>query len=139
MNLAWLAAVLQPYDVAPHPNFADDDYDSGGPARLAAIVLGDPWRSHRAAELAGKIDDDDLVALAERCLRTDTIAVSVAALASRLTGPRPGDLAQAAALALIASSPAAELDDYGPGLPVLDPHLLSTPHTTASYAPLPPA
>jgi hypothetical protein len=123
MNLAWLAAVLQPNDVAPHPNFADDEYDSGGPPRLAAIVLGDPWRSHRAAELAEKTDDDDLVTLAERCLRTDTIAVSVATLAGRLTGPRPGDLAQTAALALIASSAAAELDDYGTCLRVLDAQL----------------
>jgi hypothetical protein len=99
MNLAWLAAVLQPHDVAPHPNFANDKYDREGPARLAAVVLGDPWRSHRAAELAS--GDDDVVMLAERCLQTETIAVSVAELAGRLTGRRPNDLTQAAALALI--------------------------------------
>jgi hypothetical protein len=126
MNLAWLAAVLQPHDVAPHPNFADDDYDRGGPARLAAIVLGDPWRSHRAAELASDVKDD-LVMLAERSLRPDTIAVSVAELAGRLTGPRPDDLAQAAALTLIACSAAAELDDYGTCLRVLDAQLRWTP------------
>jgi hypothetical protein len=126
MNLAWLAAVLEPRDVAAHPNFPDDDYDSGGPARLAAVVLGDPWRSHRAAQLAGELVDDPVV-LAERCLRSDTIAVSVAELARRLTGPRPDDLAQAAALALIACSAAAELDDYRTCLQVLDTQLRWTP------------
>lgn len=127
MNLAWLGAVLQPHDVAPHPNFPDVDYDSGGAARLAAVVHGGHWHSRRAAEQANENDDDDSVALAERCLRPDTIAVSVAELAGRLTGPRPGDLAQAAAMTLIACSAAAELDDYDTCLQVLDAQLRWTP------------
>jgi hypothetical protein len=131
MKLAWLAAVLQPHDVAPHPNFPDDGYDSGGPARLAAVVLGDLWRSHRAAELASG-SKDDVVVLAERCLRPDTIAVSVAELARRLTGPRPNDVAQAAALTLITCSAAAELDDYGTSLRVLDAQLRWTPEVRKS-------
>jgi hypothetical protein len=118
MNLAWLAAVLQPYDVAPHPNFPDSAYDSSGPARLAAIIIGDSRHSRQMADRAG-----DLISFVEKCLRTDTIDTGVTKLAEWLAGPRPDDLAQAAALALIASSSASELDDYDHGLQVLDNQL----------------
>jgi hypothetical protein len=127
MNLAWLVAALQPRDIAPHPNFRDEAYDGGGPARLAAVVLGESWRQHRVAELASDVDDVDPVALAEACLRPETIAVSLAKLAGQLTGPRPADVAEAAALTLIACSAAAELDDYDTCLQMLDAQLRWTP------------
>jgi hypothetical protein len=124
MGLAWLAAVLQPQDIAPHPNFADDDYDRSGPARLAAVVLGDPWRAFRIAQLVGNQDDDDPVSLAGKCLQSDSIAVSVEKLAHRLTGgPPPEDRALAGGLALIVGTAAAELDDYAACFRVLDAQL----------------
>jgi hypothetical protein len=122
MNLAWLAAVLEPRDIVASPRFPDDDYDSDDPVRLAAVILGRQWRPDRYEDLTGE-GSVDSVTLVERCLQTDTIAVGVAELASRLTGPRPHDLAEAAALALVACSAAAELDDYGTCFQVLDVQL----------------
>jgi len=124
MNLAWLAAVLEPNDIAPHPNFRDDVYDGTGPARLANVVLGNPQRVRREAGSAEEeFDKDDPVTLAERCLRFDTMAVSVATLGSSLASSRPADQAQGAALALIVCSAAAEMDDYKTCFRALDAQL----------------
>jgi hypothetical protein len=134
MNLAWLVAVLQPHDVAPHPNFPDDEYDAQPAPRLAAFVIGDAWRRRRASQLSADGNangEGDVVTLAQRCLRADTIAVSVAALAARLTGARPTDVAEAAALALLTCSAAAELDDYTTCFAVLDAQLRWTPRANA--------
>lgn len=120
MNLAWLAAVLQPHDVALHPNFPDDEFDRSGPSRLAGLVIGDGWRTRRIAALAGDADDDDPVTLAAYCLDTDTIASGVGRLSSYLISGGASDLARGTALALMASSAAAELDDYPTCFRVLD-------------------
>jgi hypothetical protein len=122
MNLAWLAAVLQPRDVAAHPNFRDVDY-GGDPSRLAALVLGGEWYRHIQPIRNGEYDESDPVDMAERCLRADSIALGVAALARFLTSRRQSDPAQATALTLILCSAASELDDYQTCFRVLDDQL----------------
>lgn len=125
MNLAWLAAVLEPRDVARHPNF------SGRPARptpverLAAAVVGGDWlfavrEDDEEQEPAGPSEETELVALAEGTLRASTIAESVAVLARRLRTGDVTDPALAVALALMTCCGAAELDDYETCFAVLD-------------------
>lgn len=135
MNLAWLAAVLQPHDIAPHPNFADAEYDTQGPPQLAAIIAGGPWRLRRdtrsfSESERGRDQDHPALTLVEGCLRPDTIAASVPELASRLVEPDPGDVAETAALTLVLCSAAAELDDYTTCFDVLDAQLRRSEHIT---------
>lgn len=124
MNLAWLAAVLQPRDVARHPNFRGRSARVTSVERLAGVVIGGDWlfalRDEEAQEAAGPSDDADLVALAEGTLSSDSIAASFSTLAQRLREGAAADPAQAAALALMACCAAAELDDYGTCFAVLD-------------------
>ncbi|MFI6273525.1 hypothetical protein [Micromonospora zamorensis] len=125
MNLAWIAAVLEPLDVALNPHFPDDEYDSTGPARLAATVLGRQWRGQLEPD-ASEAEPRDLVDLAQGCLRNDLIAESVPQLAAALIQSPPADRAESAALALIVASASGELDDYGTCLMVLDSQLSTT-------------
>lgn len=124
MNLTWLAAVLQPRDVARHPNFSARTVPVTPAERLAAVVIGGDWlaplRDDDAQEQAGPSDEADLVALAEGTLRPLGIAASVSTLAQRLRDGASPDPAQAAALALMTCCAAAELDDYGTCFAVLD-------------------
>lgn len=124
MNLIWLAAVLQPRDVARHPNFSDSTVPVTPVERLAAAVIGGAWlhplRDDHAQEQPGLPDEAELVALAEGTLRPDSIAASVSTLAQRLHDGAVPDPAQAAALALMTCCAAAELDDYGTCFAVLD-------------------
>lgn len=124
MNLIWLAAVLQPRDVARHPNFSNRTVPVTAAERLAAVVIGGDWlsplRDAEAQEQSGRADEAELVGLAEATLRPDSIAASVSALAQRLRDGAAADPAQAAALALMACCGAAELDDYGTCFAVLD-------------------
>ena len=124
MNLIWLAAVLQPRDVARHPNFSDSTIPVTSAERLAAVVIGGAWlsplRDDGAQEQPGPPDEAELVALAEGTLRPDSIAASVSTLAQRLRDGAAPDPAQAAAFALMTCCAAAELDDYGTCFAVLD-------------------
>lgn len=127
IEMAWLAAVLEPRDVAPHPNFRDDSYDAKPTARLAAVMVGDPWRVRRAAELAPG-DDNDPAALATKCLDADTIASGIAELDLHLERLNGADLAQSSALTLILCAAAAELDDFDTCLNALDRQLRRLEH-----------
>ena len=123
MNLAWIVAVLRPRDVAPHPNFPDEAYDTQPAARLAALVMGTTHPVHPLKTPPADGPYDDLLALAQKVLHPDTIAESVGSLAKRLTGGHPADLAEAAAIALLTCSAAAELDDYQTCFDVLEAQL----------------
>ncbi len=120
MNLAWLAAVLQPYDVASHPNIPDAEYDDRPVAQLAAIIIGGPWNRRVLARPDAPASPNSSLELAERCLEADSIAAGVPALALRLLTEPPADPAEAAALTLIAASAAAELEDYDTSLELLN-------------------
>lgn len=122
MNLAWLAAVLQPYDIAPHPNFPDERYDDQPAARLAGVIT-DRLRPRRRPEGDDRLSPDaatDLVALAARTLSGDTIAVAVPALAQQLEATPERDPAKSSALTLMACAAAAEIEDYPRMWRVLD-------------------
>lgn len=132
MNLAWLAAVLKPHDVAPHANFGDDTYDNQPVPLLAAAVLGDAWRARdRFREADQGVANDDWEALVESSLHSDTVAVGVARLSARLLSEPPEDIAQAVALTLITCAAAAELDDYETCFAVLDSQLERVGHSTS--------
>lgn len=124
MNLIWLAAVLQPRDVARHPNFSEPSVPVTPAERLAAVVIGGAWlsplRDGEAPEQPGPSNEGEFVALAEGTMRPDSIAASVSTLAQRLRDGAVPDPAQAAALALITCCAAAELDNYGACFAVLD-------------------
>lgn len=111
-DMTWLAAVLEPADIAPHPNFPDGDYDARPAVRLAALMMGDSWRVRRAQELATD-NGDDPAALAARCFDVDTIASGVAELDRRLGSMPVGtDPVKSAALTLVLCAAATELDDF---------------------------
>lgn len=120
MNLAWLASVLQPNDVAPHPNFRTEEYDRQKVPRLAAAILGDGWRVSDFDSGEKEQAPDDWLGLVESSLRSETIASGVTALSSRLREDAPEDAAHAVALTLAACAAAAELDDYETCFTLLD-------------------
>jgi hypothetical protein len=61
-NLAWLAAVLSPFEVAPHPNFGASP-GFRPEADLAAVVLGDQpsWESFERRIGVAKAHPDEVV------------------------------------------------------------------------------
>jgi hypothetical protein len=119
VNLAWLAAVLTPREVAPHPNFSNDVYDALPAPRLAAVILGDTVRLHRLDRVLPS-SDDDVAVLADRCLRSDSIAVAVSVLADQVMHGAHADPARATALALLTCAAASELDEYDLCFDVID-------------------
>lgn len=134
MNLAWIAAVLRPYDVAPHPNFRDTEYDRRGPAGLAAIVMGDVLRMRASGwspveEGVGWADAG--LRYAWQSLQADTIREGLAGLRAEAAASAPDDPARSCALALLACSAAAELEDYDVCDAILEP-LLSRPADNSS-------
>lgn len=70
MNLGWIAAVLQPHDVAIHPNFRDESYSQEPVGQLASLVIGGDWRR----PLHDGIIADEAVTYTERSFNTETIA-----------------------------------------------------------------
>lgn len=134
MNLAWLAAVLAPRHVASELESVDPAMQVSGPARLAAVILGKQRSTHRSS--MGEAASTDFVTLVANCLKSDTVAVSVADLGRRLTDTPPNDLAESASLALVLCSAAAELDEYDTGLQVLDQHIRRLSHERTSDATL---
>lgn len=125
MNLAWLAAVLQPHDVAPHPNFPDSAYAALPAPRLAACVIGGSWRLRDPGDVepAPPGEAPDLVMMAEQTLYLQTIGSAVPALAAHLAAQAVDDAAQSGALALLTCAGAAELEDYPTLWRVLDRQL----------------
>jgi hypothetical protein len=129
MNLAWLAAVLRPRDVALHPDF-DDQEVSSGPAYLAAVVLGEPWRF---AKFHDKQDpwrmvppSDPAITYVLRTFDRETLAQGVGELTAILEEKNPPDISRNCALALLACCAAAELDDYDTCFALLDGELHRT-------------
>lgn len=114
MNLAWIAAVLRPRDVAPHPNFPDADFDHRGQSGLAAIVMGDTSRM-RASSTNYDSEEPwaDLgVRHAHLSLHSETLRKGLAGLRTEVLTSVERDPARRCALALMACNAAAELEDY---------------------------
>lgn len=131
MNLAWLAAVLAPRHISSGP-YQSDHEDENRPARLAAVVLGRHLPEPSDNEGLG----NDVLSLAEKCFRSDTIAVSVADLGRVLVDSPPEDLAESTALALIFSAAASELDDYEHVFRILDNQISRLDHVKSADATL---
>lgn len=124
MDLAWLAAVLQPRDVAAHPNFPDPEYDARGPAQLAAVILGDYWlRAVRANESNKRTEEDAAAAAAFKALTPGTVVEGLRDLRICIEGTEARDPARSAALTLVACCAAAELDDFEVCVELLDDQL----------------
>ncbi|UGQ58324.1 hypothetical protein LSF60_01810 [Rhodococcus pyridinivorans] len=109
MNLAWIAAVLRPSDVAPHPNFRDADYDVSPPARLASIVLGDGIRLRMSERAEGRDSGVDECA---GLFSMDTMQESLNNLVALITRGGSSEEARLCALGIVACSAAAELEDF---------------------------
>lgn len=124
MNLAWIVAVLRPLDIAPHPNFNNSGYDVQPYARLAAIVSGNPYRSHYGAHGEGSDGFDRGVLNAEMSLTTKGLRVGLEGLISEVFSEEAGDHARLCSLGLLACCAAAELDDYYTCDRIID-HLLA--------------
>lgn len=111
MNLAWIAAVLRPRAVAPHPNFPDEEYEQQPVAQLAAVVLGYERRGRRGEH--GDIDSvDSGVRNAERSMLVGSLHEGLDGLTHEILTASHGDPARVCALALLACTAAAEIDDY---------------------------
>lgn len=122
MNLAWLAAVLQPRDVTRHPNFTGTDTDTSGVAHLAGLVLGGEWwRVSHDKQVDSEVADDMRIII--DCMGNDTIGEAVPQLASRLRDRPPKDSARGSAFAIFLSAAAAELDDFDIAFQALDAQL----------------
>jgi hypothetical protein len=111
MELAWIASVLQPYDVAPHPNFARD-YDRLAPkpsAQLASQVYGGDWASvmdHRY----GVENFAAVVVEAVKTFASGTTREGIRGLSKFIEIDR--DPARRTALTLLVTNATAELEDY---------------------------
>lgn len=122
MNMAWLAAVLQPRDVIRHPNVRSMDADTSGVAHLAGLVMGGDWLRGFDDDPADPEIAEDL-RIAGRCLAQGGIGDAVYRLANRLHDRPPPDEAQGVALAIFLSAAGAELDDFQIGFDVLEAQL----------------
>ena len=131
MNNGWLVAVLQPRDVTSHPNFRDDEYDEKPIPQLAASILGDPYSPRRSDLPDANADSPHELAIA--CLWAGTIEAATRTLAVRLLHASPADPLEHAALTLVYSTAAAELERFDELLNVL----AATQERLESEAPIP--
>lgn len=122
MNLAWLAAVLQPRDVMYAADGEHAEEHWSGVAHLAGLVLGGNWK-RQLKELPSDPQEAEVLQIAERCLRQDSIDDAVYELAAHLRERPSEDEAQGVALALLLCSAAAELDDFETGIGALGAQL----------------
>lgn len=118
MKLEWLAAVLRPEDIAPHPNFPEPNYDRRPTSTLAAVVLGDPRRSDDMDELfpTGQASEDGptahaLVRGAVLSLSSESIREGISELSEFAHNPE-NDLAAATAATLLAVCALSELEQH---------------------------
>ncbi|NIL90215.1 hypothetical protein RhoFasSB10_02536 [Rhodococcus fascians] len=112
MNLAWLAALFSPYEIAPHPNFSSESDSVTSEMLLATVMIGQQsWRYRKNRE-TDPIKDDEWLHAAALSLIFDTQRAGVDRLVNLLEESREVDLARSTAYTIIACVSAAELDDY---------------------------
>lgn len=117
MKLEWMAAVLRPHDIAPHPAFPDPDDSSTAHVALAAAVLGKPIGRNVLDEIMG-VDSPQMSgadkAIIDAVIKTfgaATIREGASAIREFIDQPNL-DLAVASALALIGACAFAELERF---------------------------
>ncbi|MFE2767662.1 hypothetical protein G3I20_30895 [Streptomyces sp. SID8111] len=105
MNLAWIAAVLEPHAVAIHPNFNDEEYSQEPVGQLAALLIGGDW--------ARSVTPNDIaVSYTEALLRPETVSEGAEGLIQEAFSGHGEDMARSVALSLLASFAAAEMEEY---------------------------
>ncbi|MFE7974765.1 hypothetical protein [Streptomyces shenzhenensis] len=105
MNLAWIAAVLQPHTVAIHPNFSDEEYSQEPVGQLAALLIGGDW--------ARRVTPNDIaVSYAEALLHPETVSEGAEGLIREAFSGHGEDMARSVALLLLASFATAEMEEY---------------------------
>ncbi|WP_139063669.1 hypothetical protein [Streptomyces zinciresistens] len=122
MNLAWIAAVLQPHDVAIHPNFRDESYSQDPVGQLAALIIGGDW----GRALHDDFRSDEAVAYAGRSFFFETIAEGAEGLIRQAFSRRQKDVARSTALVLLASCALAEMEEYDKCDSILTEMLMQT-------------
>lgn len=109
LDMSWIAAVLAPRDVAPHPNFGSQNLT--GPASRLAALLG-PWRLYTFRDILGSEPIDTLgvdaqansfVEACEQALAIGQVDAGARAVSVHTLSSVTDDLARSAAGALIAS------------------------------------
>ncbi|MFE5960181.1 hypothetical protein [Streptomyces rubiginosohelvolus] len=108
MNLAWIAAVLQPHTVAIHPNFRDEEYSREPAGQLAALLIGGDW-SISGRDLPSH---DAAVPYTEKILRPETVSEGAEGLINEAFSRRNRDMARSAALTLLAAFATSEMEEY---------------------------
>ncbi|MGY2090464.1 hypothetical protein [Nocardia gipuzkoensis] len=133
MNLAWIAAVFSPYEIAEPPGYRDEERASRPEADLAAVLVGRTPSWERGLASA---TEDTAVLLASKALEPDTHVAGTKALVDYLlrTESASNDFARIAALTLIAAINSAALDDYESCMAVLNLALEATRADSAEYA-----
>lgn len=117
MKLEWMAALLRPRDLAPHPNFPDHTYDNLPHVKLAAAVLGRPSPRNLWADISGQKPPDVItrdsmfVDAAIKTFHSATINEAVTAIRQYVQAT-DGDVASAAAAALIGACALSEREDF---------------------------
>lgn len=112
MNLAWIAALFSPYEIAPHPNFSRKNPDVSPEQLMATLVIGDASWRHRPHGETDPIENDEWLNAMALSLVFDTQRTGVDKLILLLDEHRKADLARSTAYTLVACVSAAELDDY---------------------------
>lgn len=121
-DISWLAALLSPRSVSPHPNFRSVDRVT--PAGLLGLVTSGEDRDRD--ELAGRLErpltsaETDLIEAASQSIQTRTMQSGVAELIRLSTNPGVSDAAMRVAAALFAASALSEMDEPGRAVELLD-------------------
>lgn len=131
-NMAWLAALLKPRDVAVHANFASEEVVDT-PSVLALLALGelhhfarltqpDPFRpdSHQAPWTPPTRIEADLLAFMQSAVTVGEVESGATGLRDLCASDLVTDDAAMTAAALVASVAFAESDDYQSSVGVLD-------------------
>jgi hypothetical protein len=125
LDMSWIAAVLAPRDVAPHPNFGSQNLT--GPASRLAALLG-PWRLYTFRDILGSEPIDTLegdaqansfVEACEQALTIGQVDAGARAVSVHTLSSLTDDLARSAAGALLASVAFSELDQQDQALGLL--------------------
>jgi hypothetical protein len=115
MKLEWMAALLRPRDLAPHPNFPNHEYDKLPHVKLAAAVLGNPPSRDLWREISGQISPDPVTpdsVVVDAAIKTfNSATITEGLTAIRQYVQATDDVAIAAACALIGACALAERED----------------------------
>jgi hypothetical protein len=137
MNLAWLAAVITPRDIAPHPNFIREEQLST-PGMLALLFKRDSLMFYRLMEQRPDFPSTDFphfvppeevdrrfLEAVQLTIGVGSVEEGVIELQELLLGNQLHDHAWQSATTLIACLGLAELDDYDAIIRILENQLSS--------------